>query len=156
MTDPRPQGRDAIEALLAARRLERVAVDRDLAALHLEHARRHIDAASILMPVDVAGSFQLAYDAARKSLAAVLAAQGLRATARGGHRVIEEAARAQLDPPLGVLVDAFGWMRNLRNASEYLTFDRPAAAETDAQQAIRFASELMAEATLMVRSVSPF
>ena len=44
---------------------------------------------------DPAGAFQMVYDAARKACSALLAVQGLRATSRGGHIAVRDAARAQ-------------------------------------------------------------
>ena len=58
--------------------------------------------------------------------------QCLRPPSRGRRLVIEEALRAQLTPPMNEIVDGFGWMRALRNASEYLSFDRPSVSAEDA------------------------
>lgn len=121
------QGRSTIDLMLARGELERVHADRNLAELYLAHAERHLATASLAID-DVAGSFQLTYDAGRKALSAVLENQGLRATTRGGHRAIEDAVRAQLVPPFSTVVSGFGWMRQLRNASEYLPIDRATAS----------------------------
>ncbi|MFJ5292462.1 hypothetical protein [Streptomyces sp. NPDC088348] len=53
----------------------------------------------------------LIYDAARKALAAALENQGLRATSRGGHIAIRDAALAQFEPPLGKILRPFDRMR---------------------------------------------
>lgn len=75
---------------------------------------------------DPEGAYTLAYDAARRALAAVLQNQGLRATSRGGHTVIYEAVRAQLDPPLGSMLRPFNRMRARRNEVEYRSSEAPA------------------------------
>ncbi|MBC7723886.1 MAG: HEPN domain-containing protein [Burkholderiaceae bacterium] len=129
------KGRPAIDALLSERRLERVSPDRKLADVYLEEARRHLTSSQLMTDSDPTGSFQLAYDGARKALVAMLINQGLRPTSTGGHRVVEDALRAQLTPPKNEIVDGFGWMRGLRNASEYPSFDRPSAASEDAAEA---------------------
>ncbi|WP_211675632.1 hypothetical protein [Ornithinibacter aureus] len=62
---------------------------------------------------------------ARKALAAVLEAQGLRATATGGHVVLQDAMEAQFEPPLGHLFKPFNRMRMRRNQAEYASMDNP-------------------------------
>jgi hypothetical protein len=96
---------------------------------------------------DPTGSFQLTYDASRKALVAMLINQGLRPTSRGGHMVIEEALRAQLSPPRNEMVDGFGWMRALRNSSEYPSFDRPTASADDAADAQKLTAKIIAKST---------
>jgi len=58
----------------------------------------HLSSARILATTeDAAAAFVTAYDAARKSLSAMLAVQGLRARGGdGGHRVLSELMQAQL------------------------------------------------------------
>src|SRR5690554_572808 len=72
------QGRADIDDLLVRQSLDRVAPSRELADAMLEQAELHLDSAKLLLATDAPGAFQLAYDAARKSLAAILANQGLR------------------------------------------------------------------------------
>lgn len=70
---------DVIAQMLASRRLERVAVNRDHAIAVIEMAQRHVRTAEVLAGSDDhAMAFTAAYDAARKALVAVLAAEGLR------------------------------------------------------------------------------
>ncbi|MFE7097772.1 hypothetical protein [Streptomyces erythrochromogenes] len=89
-------------------------------------ARTHVGSARQLAATDPEGAYTLAYDAARRALAAVLQNQGLRATSRGGHTVIYEAVRAQLDPPLGSMLRPFNRMRARRNEVEYRSSEAPA------------------------------
>ncbi|MBA3744947.1 MAG: HEPN domain-containing protein [Sporichthya sp.] len=129
-------GRDRVERLLDAGRIERVSPDRAPAELMLTQATAHLESARMLAASDVVGAYQLAYDAARKALAALLANQGLRAKGLGGHAVLYDVARAQLDPPLGEVLRPFDWMRRLRNTTEYPDTDKPVAAAADLAEAI--------------------
>ncbi len=88
-------GRDRIADLLAAAELEEVEPSGEVARRLLDDAGRHIaTAATALATADLAGAYQLAYDALRKSAASLLAVQGLRATSRGGHVAVQEAVLA--------------------------------------------------------------
>jgi uncharacterized protein (UPF0332 family) len=81
-----PTGQEQITKLIAQGELEQVTPDLAIAQRLLDDASRHLStAATALTAEDLSGAYQLAYDALRKSAAALLAAQGLRATSRGGH-----------------------------------------------------------------------
>ncbi|UWE12468.1 hypothetical protein [Actinacidiphila bryophytorum] len=120
------QGRSTVDALIADRSLERVPASRSAAEAELVRARTHVDSAQRLLESDPEGAYTLAYDAARRALAAVLQNQGLRATSRGGHTAVYEAVRAQLDPPLGSVLRPFNRMRVRRNEVEYRSSEAPA------------------------------
>ncbi|MHA6694021.1 HEPN domain-containing protein [Homoserinimonas sp. A520] len=137
------QGRADIDELLARQSLDRVTASRELADAMLGQAELHLDSARLLSTTDAPGSFQLAYDAARKSLAAILANQGLRAKGAGAHATLYQAARAQLHPPLGPAIDSFDWMRRLRNATEYPDLDKPIANLADVEEAIPAAQKIV-------------
>jgi hypothetical protein len=137
------QGREEIDRMLASAMIQRISADSSLTNLYLEHARLHLASAQLVQEIDPTGSFQIAYDASRKALAAILAHQGLRATSRGGHRAVEDAIRAQLVPPLARQLNDFGWLRKLRNSSEYPSFNHPTADIADAQAALQIANELL-------------
>lgn len=113
------QGRQAIEGMIGRGELGKVPASRPQADEMLAQAGRHVAAARLTMDVDPVGSYQLLYDAARKALCAVLENQGLRATSRGGHIAVYEAAAAQLDPPLGAVLRPFDRMRRRRNEAQY-------------------------------------
>ncbi|MEU0553758.1 hypothetical protein [Dactylosporangium maewongense] len=106
--------------------LERVPPSREHADAMIDQARRHLAAAGVIATVDPIGAYQLAYDAARKALTAVLENQGLRPTRAGGHIAVLDAVRAQVDPPLGGVLRPFDRMRRRRNDAEYPAADRPA------------------------------
>jgi hypothetical protein len=143
-------GRAEIDAMLAAGYLDRVTADRSIAVQTISLATTHLESSLLTVDLDPVGSFQLAYDASRKALSAVLENQGLRATSRGGHRVVEDALRAQLVPPLGKHIADFGWMRTLRNSSQYLRPDRPIATREDALHAHVLAADLIELATRLL------
>jgi hypothetical protein len=119
------QGRSTIDALISGGELERVPASRRAAEAELVRARTHVVSARQLLTTDPEGAYTLAYDAARRALAAVLQNQGLRATSRGGHTAVYQAVRAQLDPPLGSLLRPFNRMRARRNEVEYRSSDSP-------------------------------
>lgn len=119
------QGRATIDALIASGELERVPASQQAAEAELARARTHVGSARQLSDADPEGAYILAYDAARRALAAVLQNQGLRATSRGGHTAIYEAVRAQLDPPLGSILRPFNRMRARRNEVEYRSSEAP-------------------------------
>ncbi|MET8635402.1 hypothetical protein ACWEQ2_41415 [Streptomyces sp. NPDC004096] len=120
------QGRATIDALLSGGALERVPASRQAAEAELVRSRTHVGSARRLTATDPEGAYTLAYDAARRALAAVLQNQGLRATSRGGHTTVYEAVRAQLDPPLGTVLRPFNRMRARRNEVEYRSSEAPA------------------------------
>ncbi|WP_314171782.1 hypothetical protein [Streptomyces winkii] len=119
------QGRSTVDEMISRRELERVPPSRQSAEAELERSRTHAGSARELMESDPEGAYTLAYDAARRALAAVLQNQGLRATSRGGHRAVYETARAQLDPPLGSVIRPFNRMRVRRNEVEYRSSEAP-------------------------------
>ena len=153
---PWDQGRAEIEQLIASGSLERVAPDRALADLMLDEARRHLASSTITIDADPTGSFALAYDASRKALAAILENQGLRATTKGGHRAIEDAVRAQLVPPMKAELDGFGWMRSLRNSTQYPSMERPLAQAADTKHAQGFAQDLIEMSAKVLDVMPPF
>ena len=85
--------------MLAAGDLEQVTPSTENATRLLAEAQRHLSSAALEADADPAGGYDLLYTAARKSMAAVLAVQGLRATSKGGHLAVQEAVAAQLPEP---------------------------------------------------------
>lgn len=127
------KGVEQINDLVASARLQRVPASVEVANRILDDARRHLSSALRIAEMDPQGAYALAYDAARKALVAVLEAQGLRATASGGHIVLQEAMEAQFEPPLGHLFRPFHRMRMRRNQVEYASGDNP---EVTAQEVL--------------------
>ena len=125
------QGRDTIEQLLRERRLDRVPPSREQADFLLGQARLHIATARAQAEADPALAYSALYDAARKSLVAILANEGLRPTSTGGHIATYDAVAAQLVPPLESQLSTFHRMRRMRNSNEYPNFDEPNAEPQD-------------------------
>lgn len=122
---------DVIARMLANRRLERVAVNRDYAVTVIEMAKQHVRTAEVLADSD----------AARKALVAVLATKGLRVRPVGGaHRNTGVAAAEFIED---AALDEFEWMRQVRNATEYPTDDQPTATLQDVREAISAASAIV-------------
>jgi hypothetical protein len=74
-------------------------------------------------------------DALRKSSAALLAVQGLRATSRGGHVAIQDAVAAQFGNAVRVF-RSFGRIRRARNSFEYPDSDTAGPTTDDVRDAI--------------------
>jgi HEPN domain len=134
-------GRDKVIELLTAAELEQVTADHRVARLLLDDAGRHLaTAAAGLSSGDLSGAYQLAYDALRKSAASLLAAQGLRATSRGGHIALQEAARAQFGSTVKAF-RSFGRIRRARNTFEYPSTITPGPSPDDVRDAITTATQ---------------
>jgi hypothetical protein len=135
-------GRDRIAELLEAGELQQVTADREMAQILLDDARRHlVSAGTAAASGDLSGAYQLAYDALRKSAASLLAAQGLRATSRGGHIAIQEAAVAQFGTTVRVF-RSFGRIRRARNGFEYPSTATHGPSADDLTDAITIATQI--------------
>lgn len=137
------KGRDKVDQMIGRGEIDRVSASREQADLLLRQARAHIETARSSAAQDPAGAYSLVYDAARKALAAVLANQGLRASSRGGHIAVYEAATAQLVPPLGEQIRPFDRMRRTRIAHEYPVLEEPELEEQDVLNDIPRAEEII-------------
>jgi HEPN domain-containing protein len=109
-----------LDDLIAKRFIEPVEVDELTARQWIEDARRHLQAAQAVETIDPAGAYVLAYDAARKSVAAVLLMTGHRVTSRpGSHQALALFAKTlaeDADEPALAQLDR---LRRNRNRSEY-------------------------------------
>lgn len=147
------RGRADIERLLAGGELEHVTPSDDVASRLLADAEAHIGLASRGVEDDPAGALQLGYDAARKTSAALLAVQGLRATARGGHIAVIDAVRAQFNERGGMEVFArLHPLRRRRNRIEYPDLDSPGVNEDDVRQALDTARQVVEAAKRLIAS----
>lgn len=95
------KGREHINELIEEGRLQIVPASSTAARHLIGSAGTHLTSARALAASDPQGAYALTYDAARKAFAAVLEAQGLRATSTGGHIVLYDAMMIQFDPPVG-------------------------------------------------------
>src|ERR1700751_3218662 len=118
-------GSERMRALVSAGELGQVPPDSELARRMLADAGRHLaTAAAAESTGDLPGAYQLAYDALRKSAASLLEAQGLRATSRGGHVAVQDAATAQFGSSIRAL-RSFSRIRRARNSFEYPSTETP-------------------------------
>ena len=135
-------GSERIRELLNGGELSQVPPDTELARRMLADAGRHLSTATAAESTgDLAGAYQLGYDALRKSAASLLEAQGLRATSRGGHIAVQDAVTAQFGSTIRGL-RSFSRLRRARNSFEYPTTETPGPSEDDVQDAIRVAREV--------------
>ena len=113
-----------VEELVARGVLRRVQPDREAAARELATAKRHLETANQIAADDGAAALAVAYEAARKAIAAHMRANGLRVGAGpGAHaRMGEYAAAAFDDPVISEHIHAFDRVRRLRNRSQYDAF----------------------------------
>ena|SRR5690625_49445 len=142
--------------LLDRGQIERVAPNPAHAHKILTEARRHLSSGRLLATTDdVAAAFVTAYDAARKSLSAMLAAQGLRARGGdGGRRVLGDLMQAQLPEHKRVLRE-FDWMRQKRNDTEYPDPDKPTATANDVADGITAAQRIAELGEQFIGHVAP-
>jgi hypothetical protein len=89
-------------------------------------------------------------------MAAVLSVQGLRATSRGGHTVLYEALRAQLDPPLGATLAPFNRMRIRRNEVEYQAFETAMVTSEEVKHDLEQADALILLAEKIIDQMPVF
>ncbi|MEV0384127.1 hypothetical protein [Nonomuraea sp. NPDC050643] len=150
------QGRATVEGMLGRGELERVAASRAQAEAMLDQAGRHVATARLAMDSDPIGAYQLLYDAARKSLGAILENQGLRASSRGGHIAVYEAVVAQLDPPLGRSLRPFDRMRRRRNEAEYPRLGSARFGAEDIRADLPKVEAIMEIAATVLDEMQPF
>lgn len=148
-----PTGQDVIERLLGEGHLQQVPAGEHEATELLAVAGRHLEAARRLADFDPNGAYTLAYDAARKSLTALLQTQGLRPTSRGGHIAVQQAISAQFtSPPPSVAFRPFSRLRSERNAVEYAPVS--SIVKDDVLDAVRVVERMYDVADKLLRSGS--
>ena len=118
----------------------------------MSKARRTVSTAAGAADADPDSAFTLAYGAARFACTALLAQQGLPATTRGGHYVVEVAVRSQF----GAAFDRFGGMRRQRNDIEYPVTIATRLTPDDARSAVAVATELIEAAEQLLPHLALF
>lgn len=150
------RGRDDVDRLIAAGRVTPVLPNRALAEDHVAVARQRLRAVEMIADVDPEGAFVLTDDAARLALAAVLVNQGLRPRGEGAHAVLLDVVLAQLEPPRQREFREFGWMRRLRNDTQYPDVDRPSVTVDDLGQALPAARAIVDRAEALLPHMPPY
>jgi hypothetical protein len=109
----------------------------------LQSALKNLNSAELLRDTDVSGSFTLTYEASRKSVGAVLAANGMRLKhVEEAHKVFVAISKLEsFDSEAWV---KFDWMRVRRNDTQYSNPDKPDVTSEDCDVAIQ-AAKLMTD-----------
>ena len=109
-----------LDDLIAKGLVEAVDTDAAMAGQWLQDAKRHLDAAQAIADLDPSGAYVLAYDAARKSVAAALLMTGHRIRSRpGSHQALAQFAKSIADQTNEPALQRFDRLRRNRNRSEY-------------------------------------
>ena len=135
-------GAAEIGGLLADRSLQQVTGQAADGVPGLARAHQTCASARVLLLNDPDNAFVLAYDAARQACSALLAHQGLRPTAGGGHVAVERAVRAQF----GAVFVAYGGLRRRRNEIEYPSHPDEAVSHDEAVAAVDSVEAIIAAA----------
>lgn len=144
-------GADRVRELIAASELEQVEPSEDVANRLLADAQQHVASAEAISTAgDVSGAYSLAYDALRKSAAALLAVQGLRATSRGGHIAVQDTVVAQFGDTVRCF-RAFSRLRRNRNRFEYPGDAASEPTIDDVDDALQVAREAVDRAGTILR-----
>jgi hypothetical protein len=146
------RGEAEIERLLAEGELQSLTAAAADGKQWLSKARRTLSTANGAADADPDSAFTLAYDAARFACTALLAQQGLRATTKGGHYVVEVAVRGQF----GATFDRYGGLRRQRNDIEYPVMVAARLMPNDAQSAITVTTELIDAAEQLLPQLGLF
>jgi thioesterase domain-containing protein len=141
----------SVRFCLPADHFETVSTGLYEASFDIENARNHLSSATKIASLDPAGSYQLAYDAARKSLQAVLAFNGIRIKATGGHYAFVRVAECGIfkDPAWMELRE----MRRIRNLLEYPQDHFSAIEPAMIQRAIQHSMGMHTEAKLLIEAI---
>ena len=100
--------------------IESVIADRATAEQWLSDAERHLEAARLIGELDRSGAYVLAYDAARKAVAAALLMDGYRVLSRpGAHRALAQYANSLAAQTGEQALTRLDRLRRNRNRSEY-------------------------------------
>jgi len=150
------RGESVIRDLIDQGRVEQVPASREHAEALLASAERHLSSAETVAAEDSEGAYAMLYDAARKALSAILANQGLRATARGGHVAVYDVVHAQLDPPLGKLLRPFQRIRVRRNEVEDPSRARPEVTAAEVLQDVPKVRDLIDVARQAISNMTVF
>lgn len=148
-------GSHDIEAMLTAGALEQVSPSPANATRLMAEAHRHLRSAELLAEDDPTGAYDMLYAGARKSMAAALATQGLRATSRGGHIAVQEAVTHQLGRS-GAAIRPFGRLRRTRNDADYPRMDSPQLGPDDVAEDLPKARVIVAAMETLIPHLGPW
>ena len=134
-----------LEDLVAKGFLETVEANKPMVQQWIEDAKRHLQAADAVAEIDPSGAYVLAYDAARKSVAAALLMTGHRVRGRpGSHQALALFAKGLAQQTGEISLERLDRLRRNRNRSEYGSRTFGAA---EVEEAIVTASAILAACT---------
>jgi len=109
-----------LDDLIAKGLIEAAESDRPMAEQWISDAKRHLEAARAIQIMDPSGAYVLAYDAARKAVAAALLMTGHRVRSRpGSHQALAQYAKVLARETGEPALEQFDRLRRERNRSEY-------------------------------------
>ncbi len=146
------RGEAEVLELIHQRKLEYVAGAAADGAPFLTQARSTAATAKGLVQSDAYSAYVLAYDSARFACVALLAQQGMRATANGGHYAVERAVRAQFGSGFRPFAD----LRRRRNELEYPRFPADTATTEEARHAVEVAERLISASEALLSQLGFF
>ncbi len=134
-----------LEDLVAKGLLETVEANKPMVQQWIEDAKRHLQAADVVAEIDPSGAYVLAYDAARKSVAAALLMTGHRVRGRpGSHQALALFAKGLAQQTGEISLERLDRLRRNRNRSEYGSRTFGAA---EVEEAISTANAILAACT---------
>ncbi len=133
-----------IRSLLEPKELKSIVADPSSCQAHIDRARQHLNAAEMAVSVDPSAAVQLAYDAARKALNAILMLVGLKVHERAGSHgsYVRLSKLTHLDQEIWI---GFEELKKIRNRAEY--------DEHPIEISSSFALQIIQESRLMVADV---
>ncbi|MBI1352123.1 MAG: hypothetical protein GC156_13535 [Actinomycetales bacterium] len=146
------RGRDQIQALVRGGSLEHVSGAAADGTALLASAANLLASAARELDENPEAAYVLAYDAARKSCAALLAQQGLRTMSSGHHVTTEQVVRTQFGGPF----DAFSSLRRRRSEIEYPRLPGDEVGHDEAEQALNRATAIHEAASQLLPNLSLF
>ena len=145
-------GTQEVIAALRAGELQRVAGGQAVGDGWITQARRKYDTARLISDADSETAYVTAYDAPRFALVGVLAQQGLRATQKGGHLVVEQVVRAQFGPSF----ITFSTLRRRRAELEYPSYPGEKVEDEELHDALRMVEQIIDGAAGLLPHLSIF
>lgn len=133
-----------IRSLLDPKELKSIVADPSSCRGHIDRALQHLNTAEMAANADPAAAVQLAYDAARKALNAILSLVGLKVHERAGSHgsYIRLSKLTYLDQEIWIGLEE---LKKLRNRAEY--------DEHPIEISSSFALQIIKESRLMVADV---
>jgi phage gp16-like protein len=112
---------EAIDKILNAGKVERVAPDAEVAQGEIDDARNHLRSALALIDSDPVLAYTALYDASRKAVAAHMRAHGFRVLGKTGYhaKTMEYAEAALTSAGINEHLERLNDMRTIRNDAEY-------------------------------------